>query len=361
MKEVCFIIASYAGGGAERATISIASELSKEDHLHVTLVVLNAEGPLVNLAEGVDTIEFDYSRASYSFFELRSSLRQMQPDVVFSVLQQCNVLIYLIDQCTRNSWKTVCMLQNHYEKIIANENIIISYLFTKALEDADLVMACSRGVAKNLTEHTTVSAEQVRQIYNPIDVQKVQKLRQEEVDSDVFDNHPVLVGCGRLEEQKGFRYFIEALPDIHEEYPDAQIVLLGDGTLRRDLKEQAKELNINDRVHFFGFVDNPYKYMRAADVFVLSSLWEGFGNVVVEALACGIPIVSTDCPYGPGEILQDGNWGTLIQTEDSRAIAGSVIRVLQGNENFNRNGEKRAEDFRPANICRNYARVIENA
>jgi glycosyltransferase involved in cell wall biosynthesis len=253
------------------------------------------------------------------------------------------------------------MVHNYYEKIIAGENLIISHLFTKALENADMVTVPSKGAGQNLIENTGLSRDNLKQIYNPIDIDNVQKLCQEPVQSTVFEHSPILLGCGRLEKQKGFRYFIDALPQIHEEYPDAQIVLLGDGTLRQDLKEQAKELNINDRVHLFGFVDNPYKYMRAADVFVLSSIWEGFGNVVVEALACGTPIVSTDCPSGPGEILQDGTWGELIPTRNSSKIADSVLRVLQVNGKFNRNGEKRAEDFRPAKIRNNYARVIDNA
>jgi glycosyltransferase involved in cell wall biosynthesis len=361
MKEVCFIIPSYNGGGAERATINIADELSLEEQVDVSLIVLDDEGPLKDEPERVETVEFQHSRARYSLFDLWSCLNEIQPNAVFSTLQQTNILVYLIDQLTCISWKTICMLQNYYEKIVSQESFLISYLLTKSLEDADVVTACSEGAAHNLIENSTVSKDDVRVIYNPIEIDNVQKLSHERVDEDAFHKHPVLLGCGRLEEQKGFSYFIEALPEIQEVYPDAQIVLLGDGTLREDLEKQAKELHINDSVHFFGFVDNPYKYMRAADVFVLSSLWEGFGNVVVEALACGTPIISTDCPSGPGEILENGTWGTLIPTEDSSAIAESVRSVLQGNENFNRNGEKRAEDFRPAKIRNNYARVIDNA
>lgn len=358
MKKVFFIIPSFRAGGAERAAILIANELHKKSDLNVTLVVFSAEGSLRNLVENVKVIDLKKPRARQAFFALRKALQDNNPDVVFSALPQANVLVYLINTFTKKTWKTVCMLQNYYEKIIEKTNPMISFLFTKALENADVVIPNSKEMAKNLIDSTNVSPEHVHPIYNPIDLERVQKLGKENVDSEIFNYRPILIGCGSLEEQKGFKYLIGALPEIKEGYPDAQIVLLGEGSLKSELQKQAKNLNISDSVHFFGFVDNPYKYMCAADVFILSSLWEGLPTVLIEAMATGISIVATNCPTGPQEILKRGKLGKLIPTHDSKAISGRIHNILRDGKVESEDFIERANDFRPEIIIKRYVNFV---
>jgi glycosyltransferase involved in cell wall biosynthesis len=360
-RKVFFIIPSYAGGGAERATITIASELSKEDNLDVSLVVLNAEGPLKDLAEDVQTIEFKNSRSIFAFFELRSYLKQNKPDVLFSVLPQANILVYLINKVTKQSWKTVCMLQNYYERLVSENSFIISWLFRKSLESSDAVVACSKGVSKNLCDNTLADKSSSHYIFNPVDIKKIQNQSREIVNGSILESQKnIVLGVGSLTKQKGFKYLIDAIAQAINAGDDLDLVLLGKGALKRRLKKKAAYLQISNHVHFLGFVDNPYKYMRAADVFVLSSLWEGFGLVLVEAMATETPIVATDCPYGPSEILKQGSLGTLVPPADSDQLASAIVNTLRKEDNNREERIARAQDFKPKKIADKYRNLIND-
>lgn len=358
--KIVFIIPSFRGGGAERATITIADELNKLEEFEVSLVSVSAGGPLRSLASNLQIIDLKKTRARKALFSLRRELKKAKPDVVLSVLPQANILHMLVDLCTTKTWKSICMLQNYYKKIIERENKIIRFLFTNSLRFADYVIAASRGVADDMKKTVNMGSEKVKAIYNPVDVEKVIETSKDDVVENIFSHSPVLIGVGRLEKQKGFCYFIEALPEIKKKYPDAQIVLLGKGSLENELKKKARELRIEDCVHFLGFVDNPYKYMRAADVFVLSSLWEGFGLVLVEALATGTSVVATNCPHGPTEILKEGEFGRLVSPGGSKSLAVGVIQSLESKKLTTKKLEERARYFSPQKVSSEYKKLIDS-
>ena len=360
IKSCFFITPSFRGGGAERAIITIANALCTFDDLDVSLVALTPEGPLRRLADTVDVIDIHRSRARYAIFDVKRLIQGERPDIVFSVLQQANIVTYVVDQLAEGDWTTVAMLQNYYERIIDKENMIISYLFEKALVDADVVIPNSKDMAKNLISCIQVSTDAVHPIYNPIAIDRVIEQSREAVDHEVFDHHPVLIGCGRLEEQKGFPYLIDALDNLKQSYPDAQLVLLGDGSLRNSLERQAELLDLEGSVHFFGFVNNPYKYMSEGDLFVLSSLWEGLPTVLIEAMASGSPVVSTDCPTGPREILVDGDLAPLVPPQDSAQLADGIRTVIQGTGVNKKQLIERANDFCIEAAISEYQTLISN-
>lgn len=134
-------------------------------------------------------------------------------------------------------------------------------------------------------------------------------------------------------------------------------MILGDGDKRNELKSLCSALNVDEDVQFPGFVDNPFAYMAAADVFVLSSIWEGLPNVLIEALACGTPVVSTDCPSGPREILQDGKYGSIVPVGDDKALTEAIEKVLD-EPPLEDNLRERAEAFRPEPITEQYLDVL---
>jgi len=360
MKEIFFIIPSYAGGGAERATITIASELQKKDNLSVALIVLNADGPLRDLPQSVEVVEFENKRSVYAFFDLHSFLKESNPDVVFSVLPQANILMYLVNKTVKAGWRTICMLQNFYERLVKKNNFFVSTLFRWSLESADYVIPNSKEMGKNLIENIDIGKGRVKTIYNPIDVKKIQKEAQEPVDHPVFaESNKVIIGVGSLTKQKGFRYLIESTKKVNDNSVSADLVLLGEGELENDLKAQAQELGIEDRVRFFGFVGNPYKYMRAADVFVLSSLWEGLPTVLIEAMVVGTCVVATNCPTGPREILKDGEIAPLISLKNAEAIANAVGKVLKDDFVKKHKLLERSGDFRKKRIVQEYKKLAE--
>ena len=165
---------------------------------------------------------------------------------------------------------------------------------------------------------------------------------------------PVILGAGRLTEQKDFPTLIRAFALVRKKHP-ARLMILGEGEERSKLETLVQELGLEKEVSLPGFVDNPYKYMKRAAVFVLSSRWEGFPNVLVEAMALGTPVVSTDCPNGPAEILENGKWGELVPVGETQSLASAVLRTLDRVDVVRVKGAaERADQFRVESIIREY-------
>ncbi|MBD2043728.1 glycosyltransferase [Microcoleus sp. FACHB-672] len=196
---------------------------------------------------------------------------------------------------------------------------------------ADGIVAVSKGVAEDITNITGLPAQRVQTIYNPVITPALLTRAKEPVDHPWFapGELPVILGVGRLEEQKDFFTLIRAFAKVRQVKP-ARLMILGQGSQRSRLQELVRELNLENDVAMPGFVKNPYAYMAKASVFALSSAWEGFGNVVVEALAVKTPVVSTNCQSGPAEILDNGKYGELVPVGDSEAMAAAILKVLSG-------------------------------
>jgi glycosyltransferase involved in cell wall biosynthesis len=169
-----------------------------------------------------------------------------------------------------------------------------------------------------------------------------------------------VVACGRLKALKGFSTLIDALAVVRERVP-AHLWIVGEGEQRASLERKIARLGLGGCVRLLGFRPNPYRYMAAADVFALSSRFEGFGNVIVEAMACGAPVVSADCPYGPREIIEDGVNGILVEPASAASLARGILRVLEDKELKRRlasNGFERARDFEADSIAREYGELF---
>jgi glycosyltransferase involved in cell wall biosynthesis len=195
---------------------------------------------------------------------------------------------------------------------------------------ADQVIAVSQGVAEDVSQ-TLGLKESVEVVYNPVVGPQMLELAEKPVEHSWFldASIPVILGAGRLVEQKDFSTLLRAFAKVRKTR-QARLVILGEGEKRPILEHQARQLGIRDHVWMPGFVSNPMKYMADASVFVLSSRWEGLGNVLIEAMACGVPVVSTDCPSGPAEILEDGSYGRLVPVEDPSELAEGIEAALDG-------------------------------
>jgi glycosyltransferase involved in cell wall biosynthesis len=209
-------------------------------------------------------------------------------------------------------------------------------LLHRAYLQADAVIAVSDGVAAELAAYADIPRHRIATVYNPAVATHVATMACGQVDHDWFlpGGPPVILGVGNLKPQKDFATLIRAFARVRAQRP-ARLVILGDArgpdkdaTYVAELKGLPAQLGIGMDVSFAGFADNPFAYMSRAAVFVLSSAWEGFGNVLAEALACGCPAVSTDCPSGPAEILDHGRYGPLVPVGDDAALAVAICRVL---------------------------------
>ena len=195
---------------------------------------------------------------------------------------------------------------------------------------ADGIVTVSQGVADDLLSHSKLSRQQIKVINNPIVTPDLVHQAHQKIDHPWFkpDAVPVILGAGRLSKQKAFDVLLKAFAIIRQQRA-CRLMILGEGPLRAELEALAASLGITDDFALPGFVSNPYAYMQHAKVFALSSAFEGFGNVLVEAMAVGTPVVSTDCPSGPREILDAGRYGALVPVGDTEALAQAILGAME--------------------------------
>jgi glycosyltransferase involved in cell wall biosynthesis len=222
---------------------------------------------------------------------------------------------------------------------------------------ADQVIGISRGSADDLIELLYVPEKQIVVIHNPIDSGRVSELASRP-SNEAKRGGAFILGAGRLEPEKDFPTLMRAFARVRRSR-QVDLTILGEGKERGRLELLAKELGVQDAVSMPGFTNNPFAYMKASSTFVMSSKREGFGNVLVEAMACGTPVVATDCQSGPGEILEGGRWGRLVPVGDDEAMADAILKTLE--EPTNREAlQERAQAFSPERIVPQYLDVLMN-
>jgi glycosyltransferase involved in cell wall biosynthesis len=227
---------------------------------------------------------------------------------------------------------------------------------------ADAVVALSEGVREELVEDCALNPERTVTIHNPVDVAGIATATQAVKDSiqEVPVNSPLIVGCGRLHRQKGFDLLIEAFADLDD--ARARLVILGEGPAREALEDLTRSRGVVGRVLMPGFESHPEKWLAQATLFVLPSRWEGFGHVLVEALAAGVPVVSAWAPHGPADILNDDETGLMVPTGNAAALGAAIDRLLIDKGLRRRMveaGRKTAERFSLPVIAGRYADLIE--
>lgn len=237
---------------------------------------------------------------------------------------------------------------------------VLSVVFLKA---ADQIILISSGLSDELLS-LGISQKKIQVIYNGIDSAFIRKRAQEYVDHPWFKDTkvPIVVSVGRLSRQKNFHLLIESVARINEN-KFVRCIIVGDGDERTSLEEATRMFGINGSVDFVGVTTNPYPFMKNATVFALTSLYEGFGNVLVEAMACGTPVISTDCRSGPGEIIEDGISGILVPEGDPQVFASELERLIDNKElraRMKLNALSRAEEFSEVKMVNEYSRILCN-
>lgn len=272
---------------------------------------------------------------------LVSHLRTRRPDAVLAASPYMNIDASL-----------ACRLAGVPSRLSVSEHIhltpehalsrgwsrwLLPGLLRATYDDASSVVAVSDGVAADMVRRTGMPGARIRTIYNPVVPPDLDARAGAQLDHPWFapGAPPVVLGAGRLGAAKDFPTLIRATA-MARRHRQLRLVIIGAGsspdkTAKRqaELMQLAHELGIADAVHLPGFVPNPFAYMARAAVFVLASIHEGFGNVVAEALACGCPVVSTDCPSGPAEILDDGRFGALVPVRDPNMMAQAILRTIE--------------------------------
>jgi glycosyltransferase involved in cell wall biosynthesis len=324
---------AFSGGGSARVMLELATGFSDAGH-DVELVVTRARGELVDsVPKNVKLVDLGARRIATALPALVTYLRQERPDVVLSALAPANCIAVWARALSRVPFRLV--LSEHSTLSLATAGAttyrarFLPALMRRAYPKADGVVAVSGGVADDLARTIGLSREQIKVIYNPVVTPRLETMSREPVHHPWLQpgQPPVILGVGRLTPPKDFPTLIRAFARLREQH-DARLMILGEGEERGNLEELVTELGLEADVALPGFASNPYAYMRATNLFVLSSRWEGLGNVLVEAMACGMPVVSTNCPSGPAEILEHGRWGELVPVGNPEALGEAISRTL---------------------------------
>lgn len=358
MRRLC----SYGAGDHWRMMVHLANGFSRRGFL-VDLVLANAEGSyLPEVSSTVNLVNLRSKRVVFSLHGLVCYLRKQRPTALLSALNHANVVACIAHKISAVETRLVISERNtlSFELPTNLRGRVVPWFMRRVYPWAHEVVAVSQGVADDLVQSIGISSNKVRTIYNPVVNNELQEKAKEQINHHWFDvdASPVILGVGRLTKQKDFNTLIQAFARIFAKRP-VRLLLLGEGDLRNELERTVLELGLGQSVSFLGFVSNPYAYMSRASVFVLSSRWEGLPGALIQAMACGTPVVSTDCPSGPREILENGKWGRLVPVGDADALALAIEQTLD--QSTSPQVEHRARDFGEDQAVKEYLKVLIGA
>ncbi|UOK72806.1 glycosyltransferase [Ancylobacter polymorphus] len=348
-------------GGAERVMLDLAHEFVRAGH-EVEFVCMQARGEFLGEArQSFSLVDLATPRARHLPLALTRYLRRRRP---VSLLAAMWPLTGIAGVATRLAGRDIRLVSSehvdfrHTPSLRQSERWALKRFGQQLYAPCHSVVAVSQGVADSLQEVAGLSVERLTVIHNPVRPLPPGLMTAEDRRhlAGWLEGGMRLIAIGTLKRQKGYDVLLRALADLRKRQ-DARLLILGEGQLRDELERLAVNLGIADGVWMPGFRANPGTFLQHADVFVMSSNWEGFGNVIVEALAAGVAIVSTDCPSGPAEILDNGRYGHLVPPADAMALSRAIARMLDAPMPPDLL-KARARSFRPPDKAAQYLRLL---
>ncbi|MFP6752699.1 MAG: glycosyltransferase [Pirellulaceae bacterium] len=331
LRLACFL-PSLEGGGAERVVVNLLRGLV-ERNVQVELILASAHGAYLDqVPQQVKVVDLGVKHVRQAIWPLRRLLKDQPPEVLISHLSHANLAAILALRPLKIPTRLLLvehLTMSAYQGTSVKDHLIqpLARWFFKY---ADAVAAVSEGAARDLEKQLRMPAESVHVLYNPVVDELLQQKCQETLSHAWADEpkRPLIVGMGRLTAQKDFGTLIRAFARMANP-SSSRLVILGEGEERSALEALVQQLKLEGQVLLPGFVENPYAWLSKARLFVLSSRWEALPTVLIEALACGVPVVATDCPSGPAEILENGRWGSLVPLQDEAALATAMEQGLE--------------------------------
>lgn len=352
---------SAQGGGAERVMISVANSFLEKGY-DIDFVFVHAEGPFIKeINKNINIVDLKSKRAIYSLFKFYFYLWKNKPNILISALNYINLIAIFS-----------CFFVFNKPKVIVTEHGTLSAV-TKDLEGtgkivprlmkllypyAQKIICVSNGVADDLAEQLNIDRGDINTIYNPIDFEYINNKKDLPlIHPWVGTDIPIILGAGRLVDVKNFPLLINAFLKVRAKV-NCRLVIIGEGEKRKDLELLITASSFSDDILLYGFTDNPYQWMKAAKVFVLSSNTEGLPTVLIEALACGVKVISTDCPYGPREILDNGRYGVLVEVGNIDELASTIVNSLT--DNMQNSCRISFDKYRLESVFENYEKIISD-
>lgn len=397
-KRVGLLIPSLADGGAERVVSRLSFILG--DKYDIYLILFDSSNPkyqyngeIINIAVPANTGSV-FSKIILLFkrtYRLKKVKKQYKIDVLISFLDSPNIVNVLSKV---NSCKTIISIRNYFdiEKKSSFFLEIMSFLTKNIYSNADAIISVSKEIKDNLIYKYGVEADKVKVIYNPYDVEEIQERSKEKIEEkhlDFMNSNKIFISVGRQMYQKGFWHLIKSFKQVHDVVPESKLVIIGRDSDNENINNLVKKLELEKDVLFTGYQENPFKFINKSHVYVMTSLFEGFPNALVEAMACGCPIISTDCKSGPKEILLDDynssqkindivygdygvlvpafrqgeNWNYLDFEYEDKVLAKAMINIIRNEQEQKKYSEKsiyRAKVFSYEKCLNEYSFVIEN-
>jgi glycosyltransferase involved in cell wall biosynthesis len=370
MLKVIFIFVSMGDGGAERTAINLIKTLPQYA-IAPRLGLIKNEGDsykvssdrLVTINESVIE-KFLVNSPIYKMhfihyiLRIRHIINKEKPDIVMSYEYGPHFATFFALKGLGKR-KPAWIIRDGSNAAFSLQNNWKYHFLPTIYGAADGIIAISEGVRHGLVNTFGVSAKKIQVILNPVDLDEIQ--RESTSCCEILPKRRFLVAAGRLDHQKGFDLLIKAYKDVAAAW-DVDLLILGQGPLKASLETQIAELGLQNRVFLLGFQRNPWPFFAAAEAFIMSSRHEGFAHVIVEALACQTPVISSDCDYGPKEILQDGECGLLYPRDNIEALRDAILRLLSDEplrKKLIDSGFNRAQDFDISLISSQYASYLK--
>jgi len=369
--KVCFVIPSLSGGGAERVAVQVLNALD-EGRWQRSLFLFERTGPY--LSDVSPSIQVETAAAPSHvgrWSALRRFVRRDRPDVVVAFLSYLSVLAAV--RAAAVGARVVFDVGTPVSAFLTDGDYAWSrrwlrQLFAAAMHlgcaASDRIVATSQGVADDLVASYGARAGRVAVVPNPVDLARLEAAAREPLDASTTARwwHPVIVAAGRLADVKNYPLLIEAFALLRERVP-ASLFILGDGREEADIRRMIHARGLDGCAHLCGFQSNPWMYIARADVFALTSRYEGFGNVLVEAMACGVPVVAT-ASAGTREIITSGVDGLLVEPHEPSAFARALLQVLSDADLQRRMADaakQKASRYRTESVAHTYDRLLTEA